>query len=49
MTTENKVGNEEKLQQLLSVIKSYQSIIDLDETREVMNLMADIQEVMGAK
>ena len=36
-----------KLQELLEVIKSYESIIDLDEETEVMHLMADIQEVMG--
>lgn len=34
-----------KLQKLLEVIKSYQSIIDLDEDIEVMHLMSDIQQV----
>jgi len=37
-----------KLQKLLEVIISYKSIIDLDEEKECMNLMADIQEVMEA-
>lgn len=48
MTTQNKLVGKNKLQELLIVIKSYESIIDLDEEGEVMNLMADIQTVMEA-